>query len=267
MSPLGKLKRSAVDNYLLTRGLTFNKPLNNLFMATVQKTGSQWFRAVLSDHRVQRITGLRTFRQRRYEYTEFRRRFPKGTFVPGLYMSYDLYEEIGKPDGYKTFYVLRDPRDIVVSWYWSMKDTHGLMGKVPKYRSVLQSLDFDDGLHYCIDAFHMKLACMRSWINNRGDQDVLFVRFEDMKSNPAAVLNQILNFCELEFDQKCVKKVVSDYSKERMREIDLKKRLVGSESHYRAKSSNHKYVFKDSHYDHFYSTTGDLVQVLGYPST
>jgi len=51
-------------------------------------------------------------------------------------MSYDLYEEIQKPERYRTIYVQRDPRDVIVSWYWSMLETHVLMGKVGKYRKA-----------------------------------------------------------------------------------------------------------------------------------
>ena len=233
-------------------------------MGTVQKTGSQWFKSVLSDARIQAKTGLLTYPQRRYEYTEFKRCFPIGCFVPGLYMSYDLYEEIEKPESYKTFYVIRDPRDIIVSWYWSMKDTHSLMGKVGKFREALNSRDFKDGLHYCIDAFHMKLACMRSWALNFGDPNVLPVYFEDIVTRPQAVIQDILNFAGVEADAMEIAAVTQDYTKSKMRERDLQKRVQGSESHYRSKASRHTDAFEQDHYDHFYRSTGDLVEILGY---
>jgi len=256
----------AVDRWLSIRGLfPIQACVDNLFMATVQKTGSQWFRAVLSDPRITHLTGLKPYPQRRYEYTEFKRKFPRGVFVPGLYMSYDLYEEIKKPSSYRTFYVKRDPRDIIVSWYWSMKETHGLMGKVGKFRANLQPLEFDAGLHYCIDAFSMKLACMRSWALNSDDENIIFIEFDDIKNRPDSVIGDILDFAGAEYSNEALSSIVADYSKERMRERDLSTRLHGSESHYRSKASHHKEVFNDSHYDHFYAVSGDLVSLLGYP--
>lgn len=266
---LGSIRRQQKDLYLAARGRVKKStggslPIENLFMGTVQKSGSQWFKSIFSDPRIQAKTGLLTYPQRRYEYTQFKRRFPVGCFVPGLYMSYDLYDEIEKPKNYKTFYVIRDPRDIIVSWYWSMKDTHSLMGKVGKFRATLHSLDFKNGLHYCIDAFHMKLACMRSWALNFDDPRVLPVYFEDIVTRPQAVIQDILNFAAVEAGAAEVAAVTQDYTKRKMRERDLQRRVGGSDSHYRSKASRHTDAFDKDHYEHFYRSTGDLVEVLGY---
>jgi len=257
-------RRHATDALLAARSPFTSGVIDNLFMATVQKTGSQWFKKVLSDHRIVANTKLLPYPQRRYEYTEFKKRFPKGTFVPGLYMSYDLYEEIIKPEKYKTFYVVRDPRDIICSWYWSMKDTHGLMGKVGKFRDRLNQRNFDEGLHYCIDAFHMKLASMRTWSLNRNDPNLLIVRFEDIKSNPLKVIKSISDFSGFSMNESLISDVLKSYTKEKLRQKDLQTRPAGSESHYRSKSSDHRLEFKPEHFEHFYNSTGDLVDILGY---
>lgn len=264
---LSILKRDIKDQFLNVRSV-FSNPgeggVSNLYMATVQKTGSQWFKSVLSDPRIVKYTHLKEYPQRRYEYTEFVRKFPRNTFVPGLYISYDLYEEIVKPENYRTFYVVRDPRDIIVSWYWSMKGTHGLFGKVAKYRSAINSLSFDEGIHYCIDAYHMKLASMRSWMLNKDDNNVMVVYFEDIKSKPDEVISSLLDFSGFSVPVEVVKSVTNDKSKEKMRAKDMLKRIEGEESHFRKESSNHKNVFKREHFSHFYSSTGDLIDLLGY---
>ena len=257
-------KRLGLDAALALRSTFFKGALDNLYLAGVQKTGSQWFKAVLSDDRIRRYSKLLPYPQRRYEYNEFKRRFPKGVLVPGLYMSYDLYEEIEKPDNYRTICVIRDPRDIIVSWYWSMRDTHEEMGKVPKYRAALQTRDLDDGLHYCIDAFHMKLASMRTWILNKEDPNVRIVRFEDMKSNPVHVMREIMDFSGVGVPDHVIRDTLEDYTKEKMRAADLQNRGTGEESHYRKSGSDHRQLFNDEHYRHFYASTGNLVEILGY---
>jgi hypothetical protein len=179
-------------------------------------------------------------------------------------MSYDLYDEIEKPKNYRTIYVVRDPRDIIVSWYWSMRDTHEDMGKVPQYRSVLKNLSTEDGLHYCIDAFHMKLASMRTWILNQTDPNVRIIRFEDMKSNPVDVIEGIIEFSGFDIPQAVIRDTLKDYTKGKMRATDLAKRNTGEESHYRNSGSDHRRLFNDKHYQHFYASTGNLIEILGY---
>lgn len=256
--------RSFIPNLLSIRGWAYKSNLDNVYLASVQKTGSQWFSAVFSDTRIRAYTKLRLFPQHRYEWDDFHKIFPKGTIVPGLYMSYDLYEEISKSTKYKTIYILRDPRDITVSWYWSMKESHALMGKVGKYRDAISKMDFDEGLHYCIDALTTKYAAIRTWALNWDDDSILLVRFEDLVNDPRSVLDSINEFCDFNISGDILTEVSDFYSKDNMRKRDMDKRDNKTESHYRKKSSSHKESFKAEHYEHFYNVTGDLVKFLGY---
>lgn len=162
-------------------------------------------------------------------------------------MSYDLYEEINKGKKYKTIYVLRDPRDITVSWYWSVKETHGLMGKVGKYRDAASKMDFDEELHYCIDALTTKYAVIRTWALNWDDDSILVVRFEDLMSDPRSVLDSINDFCDFNIPDDTLTEIVDFYSKENMRKRDMIKRSNNTESHYRKKSSSHIDSFTAEH--------------------
>lgn len=238
----------------------------NLFHATVQKTGSQWIRSVFSDERMVRCTGLPVYPQHRYEWNEFQDRFPRYTFVPGLYISYPSFEEIIKPEDWKAFYVLRDPRDVVISWYYSTLETHEAMGKVPQHRDVLKQLDFQEGVSYCIRELSLKFQFMRTWAYHSSDPNVMMVRFEDLISEPLAEFGRIFDFCKLEVPDAVLSEVLHDYTKEKMRERDLKRRRHGTKrSHYRRKETDWRSVFADEHRDLFYSITGDLVDILGYP--
>ncbi|NGP75940.1 sulfotransferase domain-containing protein [Balneolaceae bacterium YR4-1] len=251
---------------LFVRGIFYrerNTP-TNLYHLTIQKSGSQWVKHILSDKRFRAKSKLKKYPQHRYEWNEFHQIFPKGTFVPGLYMSYDLYEEIQKPNNYKTICIIRDPRDIVVSWYYSALKTHALIGKVAKYREALTSMDIDTGLHYGIDELSMKFMAMRTWINNKDDENMLIIKFEDLTSNPLESFFKISKWCSFDLSKRELKEILDSYTKEKMRKKDLKKRKVKSESHYRTKSSNHTMYFKEEHFKHFYNVTGNLIDVLGY---
>lgn len=242
-------------------------PLRNVYFATVQRSGSQWLRAVFNDPRIIASTGLRVYPQHRYEWDEFHGRFPPFTFVPGLYMSYDLYEEIQKPGRYRTFFVLRDPRSIVVSWYWAALESHSLMGKIGRYRRDLRELDFSDGLAYSIRALTTKFADMRTWMDHADDPHVLIVHFEELTQAPDNCLAKILTHCEARVDRETIGAVLEDYTKAKMRQRDLERNPTAAESHYRSRSSNYREAFEPRHYDLFAAVTGDLVELTGYAET
>lgn len=239
--------------------------VENIYFATVQRSGSQWVKEIFSDRRVRARTGLATYPQHRYEWDDFHESFPRYTFVPGLYMSYDLYEEIDKPASYKTLYVLRDPRSIAVSWYWAALETHTLMGKIGKYRSDLRELDFNDGLSYSIRALAGKFTDMRTWMYHADDPHVLIVRFEDLTQDPLRCFGEIFEHCGVAMPSATLESVLDDYTKAKMRERDLRRRPDAPESHYRVRTSDHREVFTPKHYELFHEVTGDLVSLLGYP--
>ena len=79
-------------SYLVRLNPASSPPIDNIYHACVQKTGSRWMLAVLQDRRVRRASGLSVFPKFRHEFGAFHRRFPKYTIVPGLYILRGLYE-------------------------------------------------------------------------------------------------------------------------------------------------------------------------------
>lgn len=165
--------------YLDKAGLfgTYSNRLDNIYYATSQKCGSQWISALFSDKRVRQLTGLAVYPQHHYDINDFRMRFPLGAFVPGLYVDYNLYDLfIQKPSSYKTFYIYRNPMDIVVSYYWSFKETHAPNSGVNILRQKLNSLTQDEGLLYLINFLGPKFAAIRSWVElGKNDPNVMII--------------------------------------------------------------------------------------------
>lgn len=262
-----EFKKSLIILMLKIRGIFYinsSSAPDNLFILTMQKSGSQWIKRVLNDKRVKKKSNLYLYPQHRYEWNQFHEKFPRGVFVPGLYMSYDLYEEIKKPKNHKTLCIMRDPRDIVISWYFSMLKTHALMGKVGRYRKALKNMDIDEGLHYCIDELSIKFIAMRTWINNKNDKNLYIIRFEDLTKDPDEAFKKIFKYLNININESEIRKINKKYSKENMRKKDLENRQDKSDSHYRIKGSKHSDYFKERHYEHFYNVSGDLVTALGY---
>lgn len=258
------MKKTTVLKFFLKRfARQLQRPeLTNIYHASVQKSGSQWLKALFTDKRIENITKLTAYPQHRYEWNEFKLRFPTKSFVPGLYISYQSYEEIIKPEKYSTMYILRDPRDLVVSWYYSMKYSHGLMGKVAKHRKNLEDLDENEGLSYCIRHFQLKLSFMKDWVLNCTDPNVFFLKFEDLINKPIDILFDFFNRNGYDIEKDELKMVIQDYSKEKMRE---KENTQGKKHfHYREKPSNWQESFNEEHIELFKKINGNVVEILGY---
>jgi len=245
----------------------------NVYYASVQKTGSHWFKAILEDPRIRRVSGLRSYPGHRYEWGEFIRKFPPGHVVPALFVPYGLYEEIVKPEDHRTFYVIRDPRDIVVSWYFSARDTHRLVGKVPKYRAVLRACSQDEGLHYAIETLSYTFAAMRTWAYAAPtDPAVLIVRFEDATARPVETFRAIFDHCRIPVPDDLLREVMADYTKDAMRRMDdarpfWRQRSLSDDSHYRPTASSWREAFTPAHHARFAEVNGDLLRLLGYEET
>ena len=240
--------------------------IDNLYLPTVQKSGSQWVSAIFNDPRIKGYTGLARMTQRNYEYGEHVKKFPKGVFIPGLYVSYQTYKYfIKKPQNHKTIYIYRDPRDIIVSDYYSTLKTHGLNPVVADLRTKLSSMPKTDGLLYLI-AFNDKFSVMRSWVDlGKEDPNILFLKFEEIIASPVKYFLMMLRHCGISINEATLQNILLDYTKDRMREADLSSRSDKSESHYRFTQSSHFNEFEPIHYKSFYEVTGNLLDLLGYP--
>lgn len=243
----------------------------NVYHATIQKTGTHWFKAIFEDPRVRAYSGLWSYPGHRYEWGEFVREFPPHHFVPALFMPYGLYEEIRKPGFYRTFYVTRDPRDVVVSWYFSARDTHRLVGKVAQYRPILKALSESDGITFGIETLAYTFSFMRSWAYAAPrDPNVLMVRFEDATAAPFETFRTIFDHCGIPIADAVLRDVLSTYTKEEMRRLDeerpfWRQRTADAEgSHYRPAPSSWRQVFTLAHHARFSEVNGDLLALLGY---
>ncbi len=243
----------------------------NVYYATTQKTGSHWIKAIFDDQRVRRYSKLWSYPGHRYEWDQFHKRFPRHHFVPGLFISYGQYEEIIKPADHRTFYVMRDPRDLVVSWYHSMRDTHRLTGKVAKHRSILRSMSLEDGITYCIETLSFPFAFMRTWaFEGPKDPAVLLVQFERLVSHPKEEFGRIMEHCRIPIPRGELDAMLDDYTKDKIRALDedarsfLRRRSLSDESHYRHQASSWQEAFTDEHMELFLRVNGDLLQCLGY---
>lgn len=262
---------------------------DNVFYCCTQKTASQWIKAVLDDPVVFKKTRLAIFPYEQYltllanaqgkrqwgaDLAESMYRghtpgagLPPQTIAAHFYIDYETYRAIPKPGRYRTFYILRDPRDLVVSQYFSVRYSHKEMGKIRELRQRLSELDQGAGLRAIID--HLcavgHFEAQRSWHKAAStDPNVRIFRYEHLAADNEAFIDSILRYLDVRLPASELKKLAERHDFSRL----AKGRSFGQEdqtSHYRKGiSGDWVNYFDAATAAHFGHVTSGLLAELGY---
>lgn len=249
----------------LTVPVESHSDYENVYHCAVRKTASQWIKAMLSDPVVYRHSGLLPYDPRPYRWRH-PQAFPPGRSVSCLFISHPRFAAVAKPDRYRTFFVLRDPRDIVVSSYFSTRSSHTPMGDIPEVRKVLQEKPLKEGLLYVIGHLAAKgtFRNLRLWATAPAAESVRLFRYEDLTGErQAAEVDLLMRHCGISLPPAELAGLLSRYSFSRMRGG---REVTGAVSHYRkGQPGDWRNHFDDDVYAAFAAATGDLIELLGYP--
>jgi hypothetical protein len=238
----------------------------NIFHCAVRKTASQWIKALFNDPVVYRYSGLLPHDPRPYKW-KHPQPFPSGRVVSTLFLSHKQFTAIPKPDGHRAFFVLRDPRDVVVSYYFSTRSSHTPMGDIPQVRRVLQERSREEGLRYVIDHLAGKgvFRAMRSWVTAPAGDGIRVVRYEDLiGERQREEVDRLFGHCGIHLPPPELTALLSRYSFSSMRGQPAGTETI---SHYRkGRPGDWRNHFDDDLYQAFDEATGDLVSLLGYPA-
>lgn len=248
--------------------------MDNIYHLCVAKTGSQWIKAIFQSEEVLERTGMGiyNFEKERYiwDHRNFMRRyesepFPLNTICTPTYMGFNCFNRLQKPPKYKAFSVIRDPRDIVVSFYFSVLYSHGQIGKHPVWREELSKLNRTMGLCRAIEIVNeMRMFdALRSHIKGR-DPNYRVCRYEELIGKKSFKhFHKLFKWLEISFKDEDLQTLLDENSFS-----TSTGRQPGDED---VKSHRRKGVAGDwkNHFDQhverkFYETTGDLVKKLEY---
>lgn len=94
---------------------------------------------------------------------------------------------------YRAFHVIRDPRDILVSSYFSDKYSHYVYSQqFAQFREQLDTMAFDEGLHLELERRTAEFEAMAHW--NYHNPRVYETRYEVLTTAPYVEFSKILGF-------------------------------------------------------------------------
>jgi hypothetical protein len=272
-----RVKAAFAENRVRLTRVARRTELRNVYHCCVHKTGSQWVRKVLADPAVYRVTGLRTYayaprlpggrESRSYPERRFDRPFPANTIVSPLYIPYANFAEFPKPEPWRAVFVGRDPRDVVVSWYFSSARSHPTRDNpgLQRARGELAALDVEEGLIFTINRLdtHGLFAALRSWANVDAP-GILTIRYEDLVG-PAAesAWGRLFDHCDVRLVDAERRALLAKYSFEALSGRSQGEEDQGSKLR-KGVAGDWRNYFTPSVESAFADITGDLLERLGY---
>lgn len=184
-------------------------PMTTYFHVTHPKAASQWVQSILQNlYREAVVKNLPAAGSVRGGNVE------SGKFYTSLYLTREEVQALGATQS-RSFFVMRDLRDSLVSLYFSLSKTHAVTDEfVERGRGVLAGLSKEDGLRMLIEqnAYNF-VRIQSSWL---ADPERSF-RFEDLVMDPVPGFTKIFrDNLGLEFHPHRLQAVCEKFSFERM---------------------------------------------------
>ncbi|XP_076822462.1 amine sulfotransferase-like [Clavelina lepadiformis] len=147
-----------------------------------------------------------------------------GTHLPAPLINFDKI----KKSGAKIIYIMRNPKDQAVSWYYFSRSQ--IFAKYPPYNEWYtddKKAFFDGYLTGQHKLFAKEgegyLEHIKEWYPHRNDSNIMFVTFEDLKENIQREIKNIANFLDINLSDEDVAKVTERTSLDSMRKAEQEK--------------------------------------------
>jgi lipopolysaccharide transport system ATP-binding protein len=150
------------------------------------KAGSQWVHKILHQCAPERVVAPR------YGMAQFfKAPVERGKIYPTLYVSREQFDGVALPREARRFVVIRDLRDTLVSWYFSLKHSHAVDHPlVAECRAAPRARSLEDGLLWGLGnpQFGQCAVIQRSW-QESGER---VIRYEDLLRRDEEILLRVL---------------------------------------------------------------------------
>lgn len=241
------------------------------FHCTIHKAASTWFRDLFRDP----IVILAAGRPEIFHYeTDLKRSlyenycrqtrifFPENSIVTNIYASQPEFSAHSKGDKYKGFWMQKDPREIIISSYWSWKVNHP---SGHPNRDRLERLNDLDGMLWVVEELHYALGvfdAMESWIDIK-DSNFISLKVEEFFPNLRNQLWDLFGWLEIPLSTGDYEILLNKYSFERI----SGGRKPGQQDigqHFRVGRTGTWKGLPEQVIQKYYDLTGNLTERLGY---
>ncbi|GAB4365668.1 MAG: sulfotransferase domain-containing protein [Methylohalobius crimeensis] len=244
---LPEQRRIALERRLRGREEARKLALCDAAIVSYGKSGRTWLRVMLS-----------RFYQTKYGLSSrqllgFDNLHRQSSSIPKLFFTHDNYlkdytgHANSKADyaGHKVILLVRDPRDVAVSqffqWKYRMRPAKKILNQYPPHDSDISLFDFvmyeTAGLPKIIDFLNLWAEEMPKL------DDLLLVRYEDLRSDTAGQMRRITDFLETPGTEEEIRDAVEYASVDNMRKLEQEKKfwLSGSRMVPKDKANPHSY--------------------------
>ena len=187
---------------------------DDTFIVSYPRSGNTWTRFLIANlvHPNETVT-FANIERLIPDTTSQSSRAVKRTPRPRIIKTHEYFD----PRYRKTIYIVRDPRDVVLSYYDFQR----------KYRQIEDGYPLDRYVREFVSGGLISWGWgtwgenVASWIaTRRGNRNFLLLRYEDMIENTSAQLARIAAFLDLPVTPEILKRTIEQSSAEQMRKLE-----------------------------------------------
>ena len=236
------------------------------------KSGRTWLRVMLS-RAYQLKGGLPS--DELLDFDNFRKRDGE---LPAVFFTHNNYlrnytgnwESKAHFQGKRIVLLVRDPRDVAVSqffqWQFRMRPNKKFINDYPPHGADIDVWDFvqdvNAGVPRIVDYFN-------GWARAMSELgDILVVRYEDMRAEPAAVLRRIFDFTGTDISDTQIDEAVEFAAYENMKKMEQESHFKGSGARVKPGDKDNPQSFKvrkakvGGYRDHFTDEQCELLEAM-----
>lgn len=201
-----------LDTYILS---SFEGVDPNVYIVSYPKCGRTWLRVMLQRYLAHTGTTVRTFKDPSNmslsKDTVVKFEHDQGNWVPAPPKLGSLSFNAEKYSEKKVVFLVRDPRDALVSSWYHLK-----------YRERIFSGSFSAFIRDDLVGIKKIVGFMNLWIENRETpSDFLLLTYEQLHSDPLGNFRTLLEFIGIHIDQSALQQAVDESRFDKMKKMEV----------------------------------------------